>query len=679
MPNSISETAVQKYLNSGFTLFPLVGKIPPKGFKWGEAVYEPFMTFKGNYGVKLCDDDLVIDIDPRNFPKGKNPLEDFQTAIQFRLKDSTFAVKTGGGGIHLYFKKPRGFATRGLIKEYFGIEFKSKGNYVVGAGSIHPDTKKEYTILYDRPIAQVPQTLLELLKKIPLETPAGIIEYTDDQQTRERFIQYLKTAPVAVEGENGDHTTFTVSAVAHDLGLHPDTAFELMLDYYNPDCLPPWTPEQLRQKVYNAYKYAANPIGSASVIDKFDEIMPAPGETSLRVDTYGRIIKNVYNTVVVFNVDMPDMLSLNLFSEDITFLKPAPWHRPNEIVKFWNDEETARCKYFMGRERRYEPPTQNIEDAIVNVARQKPFHPIKNYLEGLKWDGHERLKNWLTTYCGVADNEYSRAVGLKMLVAAVTRIYYPGHKFDYIPVLEGAQGVGKSRTVAVLGGDWYGDITIDVHAKDTVDIMRRLWIIEVSEMETQYRTETQALKSFLSRNTDICRLAYGRRSKIFPRQNIFIGTINPEEDEDTGWLKDTTGNRRFWTVFCTKIDIEALKKVRDQLWAEALIYQRQHTLLHFDDLRIEEAARAEQIKRMGIDPWFDQVANWLDNEVNRDKNMFSSSEVFTDCLMGRATQFNRGCQTRIALIMKKLGWVKGVYMGDHGKAVRGYKRPEEVE
>ena len=683
MPNQIQslnhKPAVEWYIANGYILFPLIGKIPPKGFRWSKAEYDPLTSaedFPGNYGIRLMPDDLVIDIDPRHFEKDINPLEAFQTAINYRLKAVTFTVKTGGGGIHLYFKKDPSCAIRGALKEYPGLEFKSVGQYVVGAGSTHPDTNRPYIIACDLPVAAAPLGLLNLLAKVEVPPQPGLTHYVSDEQTKTRFIQYLQTAPLAVEGEAGDNTTFIVCAVAHDFGLHPDVALELMIQYYNPQCLPPWDPEALRKKVYNAYRYSVQPVGTKSAIDKFTPAIIPPGVHVLRTDSYGKIQKNVFNTVTLFNIDMPDLLSLNLWNEDIIFTKPAPWHRQGEKVACWTDEETARCKYYFGSERKYEPNTNTIEEAIITLARQRPFHPVKDSIESIKWDGISRLKDWMIKYLGVEDNVYTRAVGLKALVAAITRIYIPGHKFDYIPVLEGAQGIGKSRALAVLGGEWYGDITVDVHNKDTVDIMRRLWIIEVSEMETQYRTETQALKSFLSRSSDICRLAYGRRSKIFPRQNIFVGTINPEYDEDAGYLKDTTGNRRYWPVRCGKINIDALKKVRDQLWAEAYLYYKEHTALHFEDVLIEEQAMREQIKRMGTDPWYAKIIQWLDMEPNRIREWFTGMEIYCDCLGGKAVMYSRVCQNRIALIMRGLAWEKTVvYDKDKKEVTRCYRRP----
>ena len=672
------------YLAQGFTLFPLRGKVP-FAFGWAKLEYDPLLTPEsfpyGNAGVKLGEDDLVIDIDPRNFLPGENPIEAFQAAIGIRLKMATFTVKTGGGGLHIYFKKPKDWQIKYHLKEFAGIDFRTsrrseqtqrlRNQYIVSAGSVHPDTNKEYVILYDIPIQPAPRALLELLKQTETAPGIGISHYVNDKQTIDRYATYLRSASLG----NG---IYVVASVGHDFGLHPDKTLEMILQIYNPRWEDPCDPELAKQKVYHAYKYNISPVGNASPIDKFEPAPPIKATAAdFRLDAKKeKPLRNVYNAVIAFNIDMPETLTFNEFSEDIEFLKPAPWHRPDEKVLNWTDEDTARCQYYFSKERLFDPPPAMIQSAIVTVAMQKTYHPIKKYLESLKWDGFARLATWVPKLMGTEDNDYTRSVGLKTLVAAVKRIYEPGCKFDYVPVFEGVQGLGKSRAMGILGGKWYGDMTIDVHARDTIDIMRRLWFIEVSEMETQYRTETQALRAFLSRGSDITRLAYARCSKDFPRHSIFVGTINPEFDTDLGWLKDTTGNRRFWPVYCKKVDIDQLILCRDQLWAEAYLYYKAHTAIHFDDHKIEALATVEQIKRMGKDPWLDTVALYFSENPNLE--IVSGVQVYKEALNSNAERFNRQAQTRISMILRSLGWEKGVFYDPiTRRSVNGYRK--EIE
>lgn len=681
--SNLDPKILQSYADAGFVLFPLIGKIPPKGFSWPSAPFNPMPDAadfpSGNFGVKLDETDLVIDIDPRNFPKERKILDEFNTAVGIKLVGYSFTVRTGSGGAHIYFKKPSDFSVRGALKDFPGIEFKSRGQYVVGAGSIHPVSGLPYMVhmgTIDQ-LKPAPQILLDLIARTEIGhekyTP---IEYTDNPQTQSRFIQYLKTAPVAIEGQHGDRTTFAVAAVAHDFGLHPDIALQLMAEHYNPRCEPPWAFGELKTKVYNAYRYSADVAGAKSAEGQFERVIPAVSAADLRNNARGEPFNTVYNTVTAFNVDMPGSLALNVWTEDIIFTKPAPWHEADEIVHYWDDAESARLKYYLGRERRFEPKSQNIEEALVTIGRQNKFHPVKRELESYVWDGTPRLKDWLVKFFGVEDIPYTRSVGMKVLVAAIKRLYEPGCKFDYIMVLEGPQGIGKSRAISILGGEYYGDIDINLHDKDTIEIMRRLWIIEAAEMETHRRNETQAMKAFLSRNVDLFRVPYARRAKAFPRQSIFIGTINPEKDDDIGWLKDTTGNRRYWPIKCGKIDIDKLRVVRNQLWAEALLYYKRGTPIHLEDLEIEKQATAEQDKRMGSDAWYERVAEWLYAGFGKEKDLVTSSMIYCDCLGGKQVMCNMTEKKRIAGIMRSLGWVKGIYHNPEvNDSVRGYKRP----
>lgn len=686
MQNSnLDQNILQLYADEGFTLFPLNGKIPPKGCSWPSVPYNPFPRPSdfpsGNFGVRLDADDLVIDVDPRNFPKDIPVAKLFQDALPFKLTGATFTVRTGGGGLHLYFRKPSEQAIRGAIKGFPGIEFKTKGQYLVGAGSIHPDTQKPYEIKTIGAINPAPKALLELVERIDV-APNGTIEkvnYVDDSQTRDRFISYLRTAPVAIEGQNGDNTTFSVAAVGHDFGLHPDVCLSIMLEQYNPRCEPPWPLNDLRTKVYNAYRYSAETAGVLSAQSTFPAVIAPANPNNFRSNQRGEPFQTVYNTVLALDVDMPDTLALNVWTEDIIFMKPAPWHREDEKVPYWTDDDNAQFKYFLGAQRRFEPKSQNIEEALVTVSKRKKFHPIKTELESYVWDGVPRINDWMVKYMGTEDTSYVRNVGLKVLVAAIKRLYEPGCKFDYIMVLEGRQGIGKSRAIQILGGEYYGDIDINLHDKETIEVMRRLWIIEASEMEAHRKQESTAMKAFLSRNTDMFRVPYAKRAKAFPRQSIFIGSVNPENCEDIGWLKDTTGNRRYWPVACTRIDIDALRKIRNQLWAEALLHYKKGTPIFFEDTKIEEMATREQYKRMGEDAWYERVVEWLTIGLGKDKKVVSPSNIYCDCLGGRFATIRRDEQRRIADIMRSLGWERGIWHNPELKgSIRGYKKPSGI-
>lgn len=682
---SNKEECIQWYLDRGYILFPLVGKIPPKNCHWRQIQYDPFFEAEANFGVQLGSTDLVVDIDPRNGGE-----ESFK---KLGSNFSTFTVQTGSGGLHIYLKKPAGSKIRKNLREFPGIDFITEGGYVVGSGSIHPITGQPYIIRENGKIEDAPPELLEILQKQEIELTKGTGQYDDNIQNEQRFIEYLKDSPRAIQGQAGDSTTFTVAATGRDYGLSPDRCWGLLLEFYNPHCQPPWKEDELKNKVSNVYRYAKGSIGSKAPAVAFEvwteeQIEKENKEINKYLQRRGGFIKaNLNNTVILFNENFPvptlhHLLGFNEFTNNIEFLRAAPWHKPNRPALAWSDEEAVLCKYFMSNLWKFEPPTALVHEAALKASKDHCFHPVRDYLNGLKWDGHSRCNVWLHQIMGAADNKYTRAVGLKFLVAAVKRIFEPGCKFDYLLTLEGRQGTFKSTVFEILATRkaWYCDPHLDITNKDAVVSMFGKWIVEMPEMQTHFRAETTAMKGFLSRSVDRVRMPYARCSTDFPRQCVFGGTINHESDRDLGWLKDTTGNRRYWPVFIGEVaqpDLSGLKAVVDQIWAEAYLLYKQGVAVYLEDAALVKEAEDEQAKRLGKDPWQDHIEAWLGAPQNLITNIFSGDTIFRDCVGGGLDKYTNREMARIGKVMEVLGWVKGVYWSKEAqKATRGYKRPE---
>lgn len=696
-PQKKTHDFLRAYVAAGFAVTPLNGKIPGKGWQNTEYTDAPDLAkFPANFGVVLQATDLVIDLDPRNYKPGDKPVKRLCEKLGLDLKKSAVVVKTGGGGWHLYYKKPADLFVAETLPEYPGVEFKSKGRQVVGAGSIHPETKAVYELVGGdfENISAAPEALLGLIKregrkdfrKVPAEKAK---EYVDDAQTEERYREYLLNAPLAVEGENGDKTTYGVACKGKTLGLSPEKAFELLEKYYNPLCSPPWSAADLWHKVQNAYSYSQKILGADSPANDFGIVGNGEQHNSPRKLHWDftdngqkkKTLNNACNFFWLQDSPLAGLLAYNEFTEQCTLVKRAPWHPETFVMpadgKAWTDEDTIMCRYYLSKECQFDVGINVVEEAAIVVSKRSPNHPVRNYLNSLEWDGVARLDTWLHDYCGVKDDNYSRAVASKTLMGAVARVFEPGSKFDYMLVLEGKQGSGKSSVVACLGGHWYGDITIDPHNKDTVTGMLGKWICEASEMEFTSRAEAQALKAFLTRQVDHIRAAYARHVRGYPRQCIFIGTMNLEAEP--GYLKDNTGNRRFWPVLTSNINIPGLAAVRDQLFAEAKERYFKGESLFIEDGNAVDQALAEQHARRQVDPWLEKISTWLDaDDLGVQRDLVTGMEVWTKCLMGMEKNVSRREQCRIANVMQhELGWTKGVYYHPELKrSVNGYRRPE---
>lgn len=290
---------------------------------------------------------------------------------------------------------------------------------------------------------------------------------------------------------------------------------------------------------------------------------------------------------------------------------------------------------------------ETVHQAIGLRAQERAFHPVREYLDALAWDGVARLDGWLARYMRAEQSPYASAIGRMFLIAAVARIFQPGAKCDYVLVLEGVQGAGKSRACATLGAPWFSDSLPDVtRDKDAAQHLRGKWIVEISELSALGRAEAEALKSFISRPVERYRPPYGREEVVEPRQCVFIGTTNRST-----YLGDDTGGRRFWPVRVGNIELAALAADRDQLFAEALTAFRTGAQWWPDADFERDHIRAEQEARFETDAWEGAIASYL---VGRAR--VQVQEVARDALQLETAKIATREQRRIAAILSRLGW-----------------------
>ncbi len=292
----------------------------------------------------------------------------------------------------------------------------------------------------------------------------------------------------------------------------------------------------------------------------------------LTVDGNGKIEKTINNAVIVLENDplLKGKIVTDEFASCGIVLGKLPWSHEDEKRR-WKDADDASFYNYMelfygitGREK--------LDNALLIVSSQNRINDVKEYLKSLKWDGTRRVDMLLPDYLGAEDSPYTRAVMRKSLCAAVARAVTGGVKYDYMPIFSGPQGIGKSTLLAILGGAWFSDSLTTFEGKEAAELIQGTWINEIGELSAFTKQETQVIKQFLSKTHDIYRAAYGRRTEKYPRRCVFFGTSN-----DSDFLKDSTGNRRFWPVDvgihpAKKSVWEELPKEVDQVWAEAYMY-----------------------------------------------------------------------------------------------------------
>lgn len=284
-------------------------------------------------------------------------------------------------------------------------------------------------------------------------------------------------------------------------------------------------------------------------------------------------------------------------------------------------------------------------------ARENSFHPVRDYLRSMYWDGVPRISTWLSTYLGAEANEYHQTIGTMFLVMMVARIFEPGCKADYMLVIEGPQGTLKSSACQVLAGDWFADALPDIRSagKDVAQHLNGKWLIEVAEMSALDKAEASALKAFITRTTERYRPSYGRKEVIEPRQCVFVGTTN-----ESVYLRDKTGGRRFWPVKVGTVDIVALTRDRNQLFAEAVVLYQGGTRWWPNAEFERETIAPEQDVRYEPDAWEDVIETFLQN-----RSRTTMIEVARDGLHISTDKIGTADQRRIRAALQRLGWQEG--------------------
>lgn len=424
-------------------------------------------------------------------------------------------------------------------------------------------------------------------------------------------------------------------------------------------------------------------------------------------DGNGKIAKTINNAVLVLENDplLKGKIVTDEFANCGLITGRVPWSM--EIGRRrWRDSDDAGYYNYMelfygitGKEK--------LDNALLIAGGQNRINDVKDYLRGLKWDGFKRLDTLLVDYLGAEDSAYVRAVMRKSLCAAVARAVTGGVKYDYMPIFAGPQGIGKSTFLSLLGKDWFSDSLTTFEGKEAAELIQGTWINEVGELTAMSKQETNAVKQFLSKTHDIYRAAYGKRTDKYPRRCVFFGTSNEEE-----FLKDVTGNRRFWPVDvgahpAKKSVWRDLPYEVDQIWAEAYLYWMLGETLYLPK-ELEQAAKEMQeshreasgkeglihefIERE-IPPGWDSMSLMARRQFNSGnmklpegealvkREKICALEVWVECLNGEAKYMSRKDSMEINSVLASApGWRRNKSKrryGPHG-IQRGFERVQSI-
>ena len=407
-------------------------------------------------------------------------------------------------------------------------------------------------------------------------------------------------------------------------------------------------------------------------------------QVELELDKQGQVKATLDNIMLILRNDSGlKSIAFNLHRDGIDARGTLPWE---QIKSGWNDSDNAALKVYINHKYGVYAPSKT-KDAVLTAAAERAYHPVKEYLEALPpWDGVSRIDTLLTEYFGAEDNSYTRAVIRKSLTAAVARIYRPGVKFDSVLILNGPQGIGKSTFFSRLAGEWFSDsLTVtDMKDKSGPEKLQGYWILELGELAGMRKTEAETVKSFITRVDDKYRASYGVSVENHPRQCIIVGSTNAED----GFLRDITGNRRFWPVrvsgVCDKKPWQLTDADVRRIWAEALVLYRGGEKLYLEGEDAKRAVR-EQTEAMETDEreglvraYLDRLLpeNWADMTIYERRSFLNGNdfgaeerkgtvrrdtvcnmEIWCECFEKERSTMGKQESHMISAIMQKIdGW-----------------------
>ena len=427
--------------------------------------------------------------------------------------------------------------------------------------------------------------------------------------------------------------------------------------------------------------------GGVSAVAKPAAAKPAhkPWRQLLISNSEGNPVPCLANIALIFSHDKEwqHLLQFNAFVGDISCTREPPW--PEDIkpesckAGDWSENDCGRAEIWLTRKHQIIAKPSVVNAALKIAADRKTTHPVRDWLGELVWDKKKRVDDFFIRLAGADDTAYTKAVTKNFFIGAVARIFKPGSKVDTMPILEGEQGIGKTTLLEILGGDWYMTTTEEPGTKDSYQVLRGKWIVEFGELDSLSRSEMSSTKQYISQTSDRYRPSFGASVIDFPRQVVFVGTINPDAG---GYLKDPTGARRFQPIELrarpgrATIDLQGIKAEREQLWAEAVVRYKSGEKWHIEGSSLLKEAASVAEDRRQTDLWEEFIAVWLGGlpRERRVEGITIAEAAVEGLKMDVATQLDRSASMRLATVLKACGWSDKSRVRRNGSLVWAYRK-----
>ena len=431
-----------------------------------------------------------------------------------------------------------------------------------------------------------------------------------------------------------------------------------------------WTPDKVRAFVRDNLR---RPACAESTPTPDQAAPPDDWKQDLVRSGNGALLSCVPNAFLILThrPEWRNVLAFDEFAQRPVKRMPPPFARG--VAGDWEGMDDSFTSFWLAtRAGLTKISSVQAAEAAEMAARAAPFDPVREYLEGLTWDRTPRLESWLADFFGAPDTPYTQLVGRLWLIGMVRRAFEPGCKFDYMPILEGPQGKGKSTALEILAHPWFGNTDFVMGDKDSMAVMQGKWVYEIAELDSFNKADTTRVKSFVTRQFDEFRPAYGRRILKIPRRVVLVGTTNQFE-----YFKDSTGNRRFWPIkVLEQIDLDGLRDHRDQLLAEAVARYRAGERTYPTRDEQERYITPEQDAREIADAWEEGVHRYLEDPgIEGRPDQVSGYDVLTKGLKIDPGKITKEMSQRVGVVMRKLKWKKIERRLENPRFV--YERPQK--